>query len=212
VDSLVCSCPADNLGETNDSQQKGGCLCCISNFASSGQSASPSLRPQACFPWLPWHDLESCHVQAGAILVQPAGGLMGCNKPPAGGQPVPLYYSNPDIVYANEFPAPCFEQGRSCLAAALDAVYAAERMHVDSRTAPMLIYWVCVILLLHLHLKTSIFVTSLSCSSDNACNSACSLMSAFGYDTVFSLVGMFGPVLNRLSAAICISPGSFLRR
>ena len=51
------------------------------------------------------------------------GGVMGRSEPPAGGQPVPLYYSNPDIIYANEFHAPRFVQG--CFAAALDAVYAA---------------------------------------------------------------------------------------
>ena len=48
---------------------------------------------------------------------------MGRTEPPEGGRPVPLYYSNPDIVYANEFPAPRFGQG--CFAAALNAVYAA---------------------------------------------------------------------------------------
>jgi len=50
---------------------------------------------------------------------------MGCNNPPAGGQPVPLYYCNPDIIYADEFPASRFGQGRSCFAAALDTVSAA---------------------------------------------------------------------------------------
>lgn len=48
---------------------------------------------------------------------------MGRSEPPEGAKPVPLYYSNPDIIYANEFPAPRFGQG--CFAAALDAVYAA---------------------------------------------------------------------------------------
>jgi hypothetical protein len=100
---------------------KRGCLDGISNIASSGQSASPFLISQACFPWLPWHDLESCHILAGAV--QPAGGAVGRNKPPAGGQPVPLSYSNPYIVYADAFPALHFEQGCSCFAAALDAVY-----------------------------------------------------------------------------------------
>lgn len=56
-----------------------------------------------------------------------SGGVMGRSEPPAGGQPVPLYYSNPDIIYANEFPAPRFGQG--CFAAALDAVYAAVNGH-----------------------------------------------------------------------------------
>lgn len=56
-----------------------------------------------------------------------SGGVMGRTEPPKGSQPVPLYYSNPDIVYANEFPAPRFGQG--CFAAALDAVYAAINGH-----------------------------------------------------------------------------------
>ena len=50
---------------------------------------------------------------------------MGRREPPLGLHPVPLYYSNPDIVYANEFPSPRFGQG--CFAAALNAVYAAVR-------------------------------------------------------------------------------------
>ena len=48
---------------------------------------------------------------------------MGLRSPPEGVKEVPLYYSNPDVIYANEFPAPRFGQG--CFAAALDAVYAA---------------------------------------------------------------------------------------
>ena len=55
-----------------------------------------------------------------------AGGVMGLRSPPEGAKEVPLYYSNPDIIYANEFPAPRFGQG--CFAAALDAVYAAVRL------------------------------------------------------------------------------------
>ena len=55
-----------------------------------------------------------------------AGGVMGLRSPPEGAEEVPLYYSNPDIIYANEFPAPRFGQG--CFAAALDAVYAAVRL------------------------------------------------------------------------------------
>lgn len=55
-----------------------------------------------------------------------AGGVMGLRHPPQGGKEVPLYYSNPDIIYANEFPAPRFGQG--CFAAALNAVYAAVRL------------------------------------------------------------------------------------
>ena len=51
---------------------------------------------------------------------------MGLRSPPEGAKEVPLYYSNPDIIYANEFPAPRFGQG--CFAAALDAVYAAVRL------------------------------------------------------------------------------------
>lgn len=50
---------------------------------------------------------------------------MGRSEPPEGKQPVPLYFSNPDIIYTNEFPAPRFGQG--CFAAALEAVYAAVR-------------------------------------------------------------------------------------
>ena len=52
---------------------------------------------------------------------------MGRTEPPKGSQTVPLYYSNPDIVYANEFPAPRFGQG--CFAAALDALYASVWLH-----------------------------------------------------------------------------------
>ena len=48
---------------------------------------------------------------------------MGLPNPPEGRREVPLYYSNPDIIYANEFPAPRFGQG--CFAAALNAVYTA---------------------------------------------------------------------------------------
>lgn len=56
---------------------------------------------------------------------------MGLANPLKGGKPVPLYYSNPDIIYANEFPAPRFGQG--CFAAALNACYAAVR--------PMLVFF-----------------------------------------------------------------------
>ena len=52
-----------------------------------------------------------------------AGGVMGRSEPPHGAKPTPLYFSNPDVIYANEFPAPRFGQG--CFAAALSAVYAA---------------------------------------------------------------------------------------
>ena len=52
-----------------------------------------------------------------------AGGVMGRSEPPQGAKPTPLYFSNPDAIYANEFPAPRFGQG--CFAAALSAVYAA---------------------------------------------------------------------------------------
>ncbi|KAL3150736.1 hypothetical protein ABBQ32_000518 [Trebouxia sp. C0010 RCD-2024] len=52
-----------------------------------------------------------------------SGGVMGRRDPPPGAQPTPLYFSNPDVIYANEFPAPRFGQG--CFAAALSAVYAA---------------------------------------------------------------------------------------
>ena len=48
---------------------------------------------------------------------------MGRSEPPAGTQPTPLYFSNPDVIYANEFPAARFGQG--CFAAALSTVYAA---------------------------------------------------------------------------------------
>lgn len=48
---------------------------------------------------------------------------MGRKEPPLGTKPTPLYFSNPDVIYANEFPAPRFGQG--CFAAALSAVYAA---------------------------------------------------------------------------------------
>lgn len=52
-----------------------------------------------------------------------SGGVMGRREPPSRAQPTPLYFSNPDVIYANEFPAPRFGQG--CFAAALSAVYAA---------------------------------------------------------------------------------------
>ena len=48
---------------------------------------------------------------------------MGRREPPHGAKLTPLYFSNPDVIYANEFPAPRFGQG--CFAAALGAVYTA---------------------------------------------------------------------------------------
>lgn len=48
---------------------------------------------------------------------------MGRSEPPHGTKTTPLYFSNPDVIYANEFPSPRFGQG--CFAAALSAVYAA---------------------------------------------------------------------------------------
>ena len=73
------------------------------------------------------HDFKpGFDVQPDATILVRSGGVMGRTEPPKGSQPVPLYYSNPDIVYANEFPAPRFGQG--CFAAALDAVYAAVRL------------------------------------------------------------------------------------
>ncbi len=82
------------------------------------------------------------------------GGVMGRSEPPAGGQPVPLYYSNPDIIYANEFPAPRFGQG--CFAAALDAVYAAVSFrsfwlqNACMMIAAQFASWSCVTMLLRL--------------------------------------------------------------
>ncbi len=82
------------------------------------------------------------------------GGVMGRSEPPAGEQPVPLYYSNPDIIYANEFPAPRFGQG--CFAAALDAVYAAVSFcsfwlqNACMMIAAQFACWSCVTLLLRL--------------------------------------------------------------
>ena len=135
------------------------------------------------------------------------GGVMGRSEPPAGGHPVPLYYSNPDIIYANEFPAPRFGQG--CFAAALDAVYAAVSFssfwmqNVCIMTAAHFACWSCVTLLLCLKIP----VTSLSCSRINACSPSCSLMSAFGDGMMFSLENMSHFVLVLLSAAA--TPGNF---
>ena len=68
---------------------------------------------------------------------------MGLRSPPEDRREVPLYYSNPDIIYANEFPAPRFGQG--CFAAALDAVYTAVCALLVKCHACCYIYYISVI-------------------------------------------------------------------
>jgi hypothetical protein len=138
-------------------------------------------RVGSMHPYLRFFDLfMQANFSAEMCSWANVGGVMGRSEPPAGGQPVPLYYSNPDIIYANEFPAPRFGQG--CFAAALDAVYAAVSLcsfwlqNACMMIAAQFACWSCVTLLL----RFKILVTSLSCSTINACNLICSLMSAFG--------------------------------
>ena len=114
--------------------------------------------------------IRQANFSAGMCSWADVGGVMGRSEPPAGGQPVPLYYSNPDIIYANEFPAPRFGQG--CFAAALDAVYAAVSfcsfwMQIACvMIAAQLACWSWVTLLP----CSQKLLIGLSCSRINACN------------------------------------------
>lgn len=51
-------------------------------------------------------------------------------RPSDGAPQPPVFFSNPDLVYANDFPAPRLGQG--AFAAAVQAVYAQVRMACSS--------------------------------------------------------------------------------
>lgn len=54
------------------------------------------------------------------VDVLTGGGVIGC-APVQGAPPVPIFFSNPDLLWANEHPAPRFGQG--AFKAALEALY-----------------------------------------------------------------------------------------
>ena len=58
-----------------------------------------------------------------AELHPAAGGVPGRVQPAADAPPLPVFFSNPDVVFSNEFPAPRFGQG--AFAAALMAAHKA---------------------------------------------------------------------------------------
>ena len=60
--------------------------------------------------------------------VPAAGGVPGRLQAPPDAPAVQLFFSNPDVVFSNEFPAPRFGQG--AFAAALMAVHEAVRCSV----------------------------------------------------------------------------------
>lgn len=67
-------------------------------------AAKQCTEPSQCY-----HQLQYLHLKSAAAWTH------------AGSSPIPVYFSNPDLLWANEHPRPRFGQG--AFAAALDALH-----------------------------------------------------------------------------------------